>query len=81
MKIELNLSEQHFFVLCEMVKYRPMIEYDRYNLQKNVEELVYCLVEEGMQRFSHWDDPNESGFTLNQMTEFLHSPIIVDQDS
>lgn len=81
MMIEIELPLQQILILNEMAKYEPMIEYDKYDVKKNASAMAYCLIEAGEQRFKHFDKPNQSGHTLDQMIGFLHAPIVVKQDS
>lgn len=81
MMIEIELPLQQILILNEMAKYEPMIEYDKFDMKKNASEMEYHLIERGEQRFKHFDEPNESGFTLDQMVSFIHAPIVVKQDA
>lgn len=81
MMIEIELPFQQILILNEMAKYEPMIEYDKYDVKKNASEMAYHLIEAGEQRFKHFAEANQSGYTLDQMVRFIHAPIVGDQDS
>jgi len=80
MKIEFELRLQDALILNEMAKYDGEIEYDRYETQRNVTDMINALLDRGIAKFitsKNYGQPNESGFTMDEMVRFLNAPVLV----
>lgn len=84
MKIEFELRLQDALILNEMAKYDGEIEYDRYEVRRNVTDMLNALMDRGIVQFigsEHYHQPNGSGFSMDEMVRFLNAPILVKPDA